>query len=82
MVERRLQTHRNILNERKRIEEQEDKDKDEIILAQIAARNRMDCLVKKKKKEVFVYKITQPSTYFMWVVLFQLVPVVIIFFSK
>lgn len=54
MVEERLQNHRRIVNERKRIEEQEDKDKDEIISIQVAARNRMDCLMKKKKKEASV----------------------------
>lgn len=52
MVEERLQKHRSIVNERKRIEEQEDKDKDEIISAQVVAMNRMQCLIKKRKKEV------------------------------
>lgn len=52
MVEERLKNHRRIVNERKRIDEREDKDKDEIVLVQAAARDRRGCLVKKKIKEV------------------------------
>lgn len=52
MVERRLQKHRNIVNERRRIDEQEDRDRDEIIVIQRAAKDRIDCLTKKKRKEV------------------------------
>lgn len=52
MVKKRLQNHRRIVNARKFIDDQEDRDKDEIVAAQAAARDRIDCLVKKKKKEV------------------------------
>lgn len=52
MAKKRLQNYRSILNSRKFIDDQEDRDRDEIVLAQAAARDRIDCLVKKKKKEV------------------------------
>lgn len=52
MVKRRLQKHRDIVNERQRMDEQESKDKDEILAIQIAAKDRMECLVKNKRKQV------------------------------
>lgn len=52
MIERRLQKHRFIVNERKRFEEQGNIDKDKIISVQIDARDRIKCLREKKTKEV------------------------------